>query len=92
MQFDIQNAISLRQGKAINEAVFINSKETLLDAIDILKSKKINFAIVINDSKKCQGIITLKQIFDKIVLKKFKDNEIRVQIHLNKHARIDAVK
>lgn len=74
MQFDIQNPISLRQGKAINEGVFINSKQSLLDAIDILKTKKINFAILVNDSKKCEGIITLKQIFDKIVLKKFKDD------------------
>jgi hypothetical protein len=40
---------------------------------------------------KCIGIITLKQIFDKIVLKKFKDNDIRVHIHLNAQARIDSV-
>ena len=40
---------------------------------------------------KCIGIITLKQIFDKIVLKKFKDNDIRVKIHLNKNVRIDSV-
>lgn len=59
--------------------------------MDILKTKKINFGIVQNELEKCIGIITLKQIFDKIVLKKFKDNDIRVKIHLNKNVRIDSV-
>lgn len=51
----------------------------------------MNFGIIVNNAKKCLGIITLKQIFDKIVLKKFKDNDIRVHIHLNKQVRIDSV-
>ena len=44
-------------------------KTNLLDAIDMLKNKKINFAIIINELNKCQGIVTLKQIFEKLVLK-----------------------
>lgn len=51
----------------------------------------MNFAIVVNNAKKCVGVITLKQIFDKMVLKKFKDDDIRVHIHLNKQVRIDNV-
>jgi CBS domain containing-hemolysin-like protein len=62
-----------------------------LDAIDKLKTQRTNFAIVTNDLNKSVGLITLKQIFDRIVLKKFKDDDIRVHIHLNKNVRIDSV-
>jgi len=41
----------------------MKQKTNLLDAIDILKNKRINFAIIVNDSGKCKGIVTLKQIF-----------------------------
>lgn len=98
MEFDLANPMTIREGKIINEATFMSMRETLLDAIDILKNKKVNFGVVIDDSgkdrnnlKKCVGIITFKEIFEKIVLKKFKDNDIRVHIHLNKQVRIDSV-
>ena len=93
LEFDLTSPISVREGKIINEAVYVNMKQSLLDCIDILKNKKINFAIVINndEQRKCVGIITFKEIFEKIVLKKFKDNDIRVHIHLNKQVRIDSV-
>lgn len=91
IQFDISNPITIKESNIITPAVQINQKENLLDSIDILKSKKINFAVVVNDAKKCVGIITLKQIFMKMVMKKFNDNDIRVNIHLNKTVRIDNV-
>lgn len=87
----MSNPKSLREGNVINNPVYIDINQTLLDTIDILKSKRINFGIVIKDGKSCVGIITLKQIFDKIVLKKFKDKDLRVHIHLNKHVRNDEV-
>jgi len=58
--FDMANPTSFKQGKVVIPLTQINVKETLLDAIDILKSKKINFAVVVNDAKKCLGIVTLK--------------------------------
>ena len=70
----------------------IKDTQTLLDAIDILKNKKINLAVVINEAGKCKGIITLKQIFEKIVLKEFKDDDIQVHIEFNKYGtRMEAV-
>ena len=54
---------TLKEAKVINPAVQIKQNSTLLDAIDILKTKKINFAIVLNDGGQFKGIITLKQIF-----------------------------
>ena len=48
--------------------------------------------MVINEAGKCKGIITLKQIFEKIVLKEFKDDDIQVHIEFNKYGtRMDAV-
>ena len=64
---------------------------SLFDAIDQLKTKKINFAVVISESGKCQGIITLKQIFEKLVLKEFKDDDIQANIHWHKGIRMDPV-
>jgi CBS domain containing-hemolysin-like protein len=55
-----------------------------LEAISDLKTKRINFSIVTNESDKCVGILTLKQIFEKIVLKIFKDDDIRVNIYFSK--------
>lgn len=84
--FEMVNSgkITLQENKIIAPVVEIGEKKTLLDAIDILKTKKINFAIVTNDKGVCKGIVTLKQIFEKIVLKEFKDDDIRAHIEMNK--------
>lgn len=63
LEFNINEAKSLEEGHVINKAVEIKQNISLLEAIDVLKSKKINFAIVMNEAGKCQGIVTLKQIF-----------------------------
>lgn len=60
---DISTPIKLKEGKVINHAVEIKQNCTLLESIDTLKSKKINFALVMNDAGQCKGIVTLKQIF-----------------------------
>lgn len=77
---DISQNSQLQDTHIINAAVQIKQNCTLLDAIDILKSKKINFAVVINEAGICKGIVTLKQIFEKIVLKEFKDDDIQAHI------------
>jgi len=91
IQFDLNSPQTIKESKIIHQALEINQKENLLDSIDILKNKKINFAVVVNDARKCVGIITLKQIFERIVLKKFNDNDIRVHVHLNQVVRVDSV-
>lgn len=74
----------LKDSEIITEITKINESATLLEAIDLLKSNKTNFAAVIHqETKKCSGIITLKQIFEKLVLKEFKDNDVRLHINLN---------
>ena len=66
-------------------------KVNLLDAIDVLKTKRINFAIIVNEFNKCQGIVTLKQIFEKLVLKEFKDDDIQANIQWSRGPRMDPV-
>ena len=66
-------------------------KANLLEAIDKLKTKRINFAIVVNEADKCLGIVTLKQIFEKLVLKEFKDDDIQANIQWSRGPRMDPV-
>jgi metal transporter CNNM len=80
MEFNMKEEKSLEQGEVITKVVEIHHKLNLLDAIDILKNNRINFAVILDDSNKCKGIVTLKQIFEKIVLKEFDDNDKRVLI------------
>lgn len=67
----------------ITKVLTIKEADNLLDAIDKLKTEKINFGIVTNENGKCRGIITLKQIFEKIVLKEFKDDDIQGNLEFN---------
>lgn len=47
----------------------LNENLTLLDAIDQLKKKHVHFGIVIDEqNNKATGMITLKKIFEKLVL------------------------
>lgn len=47
----------------------LNENLTLLDAIDQLKKKHVHFGIVIDEqTNKATGMITLKKIFEKLVL------------------------
>lgn len=48
----------------------LNENLTLLDAIDQLKKKHVNFGVVIDEqTNKATGMITLKKIFEKLVLR-----------------------
>jgi CBS domain containing-hemolysin-like protein len=90
LALDVDTPRSFKNWNIIQSVLQINMHSTLLDAIHTLKTNKINFAIVMEKGK-CVGILTLKQIFEKIVLKKFKDDDIRVHIHLSKQVRIDSM-
>ena len=62
----------------------LNENLTLLDAIDQLKKKQVNFALVIDEeSGKATGMITLKKIFEKLVLKEFQDDDHQLQFNWN---------
>jgi metal transporter CNNM len=58
----------------------LNENLTLLDAIDQLKKKHVNFGIVIDEqTNKATGMITLKKIFEKLVLREFLDDDNQIQ-------------
>jgi hypothetical protein len=44
-----------------------------------------------HETNKCLGIITLKQIFEKLVLKEFNDNDVRVNLNIDKKGVLDQV-
>jgi CBS domain containing-hemolysin-like protein len=48
----------------------LNEEMTLLDAVDQLKEKNLNFAMVYDqNNSKATGMITLKKIFELLVLR-----------------------
>ena len=58
----------------------LNENLTLLDAIDQLKKKHVNFGVVIDEqTNKATGMITLKKIFEKLVLREFLDDDNQMQ-------------
>ena len=68
----------------------ISEASTLLEAIDSFRTNKTNFASVVHhETKKCMGIITLKQIFEKLVLREFNDTDVRVKLNLEKRGVLD---
>jgi len=88
--FSLSEGKKLKDGNIITPIVQINEGSTLLEAIDIFRTNKTNFAAVVHhETKKCMGIITLKQIFEKLVLKEFNDTDVRVNLHLNKKGVLD---
>ena len=71
----------LKDTNIISPIIEITDSLTLLEAIDILRTNKTNFAAVVHhESRLCMGIITLKQIFENLVLKEFNDNDVRVNV------------
>lgn len=55
---------SLKNSNLIHPIIKVNENLCLLDAIDLLKEKNINMAIVYNEmNTKATGMITLKKIF-----------------------------
>jgi len=67
--FKFKELTSLKNSGIIQHIAKLNENLTLLDAIDQLKGKNINFAIVYDKDNKATGMITLKKIFEKLVLR-----------------------
>jgi metal transporter CNNM len=74
---------SLKASGVILPVQKLNENLTLLDAIDQLKKRHINFGVVIDEqsSNKATGIITLKKIFEKLVLREFQDDDNQMQFN-----------
>jgi len=72
-------------------AAKLNGNLTLLDAVDQLKLKNMNFAIVTDENgSKAIGMITLKKIFEKLVLTEFLDDDNQVQFKWNQTDQVEA--
>lgn len=67
----------------------LNENLTLLDAVDQLKKKHVNFGVVIDEqsSSKATGMITLKKIFEKLVLREFLDDDNQMQYNWTQMAQ-----
>jgi CBS domain containing-hemolysin-like protein len=64
LAFTVKDEIIVKKSSLINPVQQISEESTLLDAVDQLKSKNMNLAIVIDPkTKKATGMITLKKIF-----------------------------
>lgn len=88
--FSLNEKKKLKEGNIITPIVQISEGSTLLEAIDSFRTNKTNFAAVVHhETKKCLGIITLKQIFEKLVLKEFNDSDVRVKLNLEKRGVLD---
>lgn len=62
-KFNKEEKNTLKSSGIVQPIAKLNENLTLLDAIDQLKEKNINFAIVYDDNNKATGMITLKKIF-----------------------------
>lgn len=83
-------AVKLSEGKSLKSTGIIHSITkigehlTLLDAISELKQKNVNLAAVLSeDGQKSSGMITLKKIFEKLVLQEFADEDNHIQYKWN---------
>ena len=71
---------ALKDSKAVQSVTKLNEEMTLLDAVDQLKEKNINFAMVYDQNNtKATGMITLKKIFELLVLREFQDDDHQAQ-------------
>lgn len=68
----------------------LNEELTLLDAVDQLKKKYVNLGVVVGeDSAKATGMITLKKIFEKLVLREFLDDDNQMQYNWTLQAQTE---
>jgi len=74
----------LKDSSVVHSIAKLNENLTLLDAIDQLKEKNINFAMVYDENNnKATGMITLKKIFENLVLREFLDDDNQAQYRWN---------
>ena len=70
----------LKDSNVVQPISKLNENMTLLDAVDQLKAKNINFAMVYDENNtKATGMITLKKIFELLVLREFLDDDNQAQ-------------
>ncbi len=82
--FKYEDKKVLKDSKVVHPITKLNESLSLLDAIDQLKEKNINFAMVYDETNtKATGMVTLKKIFEKLVLKEFLDDDNQVQFKWN---------
>lgn len=71
---------ALKDSSIVQAITKLNEEMTLLDAVDQLKEKNINFAMVYDQNNtKATGMITLKKIFELLVLREFQDDDNQAQ-------------
>ena len=89
--FKFSDSNQLKYSGIIMTAAKLNGNLTLLDAVDQLKLKNMNFAIVTDENgSKAIGMITLKKIFEKLVLTEFLDDDNQVQFKWNQTDQVEA--
>ena len=91
LKLNIEDAKTIKQGDIVSEGVKVQGSSNLLNAVDSLRNNKSNFAIIVGEGSECLGIITLRQIFEKITLKKFNDDDVRTNFHWNRPDKIAEV-
>lgn len=87
--FKFTTARTLKASGIILPIQRLSENLTLLDAVDQLKKKHVNFAVVTDEqaSAKATGLITLKKIFEKLVLREFLDDDNQIQYNWSQQAQ-----
>ena len=68
--FKHRESKELKGSSVVHNITKLPENLTLLDAVDQLKEKNINFAMVYDENNlKATGMITLKKIFEQLVLR-----------------------
>jgi CBS domain containing-hemolysin-like protein len=71
---------TLKESNVVQPITKLNENMTLLDAVDQLKAKNMNFAMVYDQNNaRATGMITLKKIFELLVLREFLDDDNQAQ-------------
>ena len=91
LKLNLNTPKKIKDSEILCEIIKVNENNNLLSIIDTLKSKKINFAAVVGEEGKCKGIITLRQIFEKITLKEFQDNDVRTGFNWNRPGGMEVI-
>jgi CBS domain containing-hemolysin-like protein len=76
---------ALKDSSVVHPISKLNEGMTLLDAVDQLRAKGINFAMVYDQNNtRAAGMITLKKIFELLVLREFLDDDNQAQYRWEK--------
>ncbi len=90
LAFKFTSNKSLKGSGVVLPVQRLNENLTLLDAVEQLKKKHVNLAVVVSeDSSKASGMITLKKIFEKLVLREFLDDDNQMQYNWTQQTQAD---